>query len=95
MPPPNSVHVIVSTICRISFVCAQARIETKLRSAIGAGDLTGVAYTEVNVRVILWRFIANALELWHQCVRLALRFRYETSDNFPSAARGLGALSMT
>ena len=25
----NSVHVTVSTICRISFVCAQARIEMK------------------------------------------------------------------
>ena len=25
----NSVHVTVSTICRISFVCAQARIETE------------------------------------------------------------------
>ena len=25
----NSVHVTVSTICRISFVCTQARIETE------------------------------------------------------------------
>ncbi len=25
----NSVHVTVSTICRIGFVCAQARIETE------------------------------------------------------------------
>jgi hypothetical protein len=25
----NSVHVTVSTICRISFMCAQARIETE------------------------------------------------------------------
>ena len=25
----NSVHVTVSTICRISFVCAQARIEAE------------------------------------------------------------------
>jgi hypothetical protein len=30
LPPfPNSVHVNVSTICRIGFVCAQARIETE------------------------------------------------------------------
>jgi hypothetical protein len=27
--PFNSVHVTVSTICRIGLVCAQARIETE------------------------------------------------------------------
>jgi hypothetical protein len=59
----NSVHVTVSTICRISFVCAQARIETEKRRAIGADDLIGIAHIEVDVWVILRRFIPNALEL--------------------------------
>ena len=59
----NSVPVTVSTICRISFVCAQARIEAEWRSAIGADDLTGIAHVEVDVWVILRWFIPNALEL--------------------------------
>ncbi len=58
----NSVHV-VSAIRRISFVRAQARIETEQRRAVGADDLTGIADIEVNVWVILRRFIPNALEL--------------------------------
>src|SRR5260370_14484485 len=59
----NSVPVTVSTICRISFVCVQARIEAEYRRAIGADDLTGIAHLEVDVWVILRRFIPNALEL--------------------------------
>jgi hypothetical protein len=59
----DSVPVTVSTICRINFVCAQARIEAEYRRAIGADDLTGIAYLEVDVWVILRRFIPNALEL--------------------------------
>ena len=53
----NLVHVTVCTICRISFVCAQARIETEQRRAIGAADLTGIAHIEVDVWVILRRFM--------------------------------------
>src|SRR2546426_10985693 len=45
----NLVHVTVSTIWRISFVCAQARIETEYRRARGAADLTGIAHIEVDV----------------------------------------------
>ena len=59
----NSVHVTVSTICRISFVCTQARIETEERRAIGTDDLTGIVHIEVDVWVILRRLIPNALEL--------------------------------
>ena len=59
----NLVHVTVSTICRISFVCAQARIEAEQRRAIWADDLTGIAHIEVDVWVILRRFIPNAFEL--------------------------------
>ena len=59
----SSVHFTVSATCRISFVCAQARIEAEERRAIGADDLTGIAHPEVDVRVILRRFIPNALEL--------------------------------
>src|SRR5260370_12260375 len=58
-----SVPVTVSTICRISFVCAQARIEAEKRRAIGADDLTGIAHLEVDAWVILRRFFPNALEL--------------------------------
>ncbi len=59
----NSVPVTVSAICRISFVCAQARIEAEQRRAIWADDLTGIAHIEVDVWVILRRFIPNAFEL--------------------------------
>ena len=59
----NSVPVTVSTICRISFVCAQARIEAEKCRATGADDLTGIAHLEVDVWVILRRFSPNALEL--------------------------------
>ncbi len=44
-------------------MCAQARIETEYRRAIGTDDLTGIAHIEVDVWVILRRFILNALEL--------------------------------
>src|SRR6516164_790377 len=59
----NSVPVTISTICRISFVCAQARIEAEQRRAIGADDLAGIAHIKVDVGVILWRLIPDALEL--------------------------------
>src|SRR5216684_7325457 len=59
----SSVHFTVSATCRISFVCAQARIEAEERRAIGADDLTGIAHLEVDVWVILRWFIPNALEL--------------------------------
>src|SRR6266849_4844774 len=59
----SSVHFTVSATCRISFVCAQARIETEERRAIGADDLAGIAHLEVDVWVILRRFIPNSLEL--------------------------------
>jgi hypothetical protein len=42
---------------------AQAWIETELGRAIGAEDLTGIAHIEKDVRVILRRFVSNALEL--------------------------------
>ena len=63
--------------------------------AIGAADLTGIAHIEVDVWVILRRLIPNALEL--AAANAHDRdpdFIYETSDNFPSAARGLGARAM-
>ena len=56
-------RLIVSTIRRISFVCAQARIEAEQRGAVGADDLTGIADLEVDVWVVLRWFIPNALEL--------------------------------
>ena len=59
----SSVHFTVSAICRISFVCVQARIEAEKRRAIGTDDLTGIADLEVDVWVILRWFIPNALEL--------------------------------
>jgi hypothetical protein len=79
----NSVPIIVSTICRISFVCAQARIEAEKRRAIGADDLTGIAYLEIDVWLILRRFIPNALELaaanahdWHPHFIMKLRITF-------------------
>jgi hypothetical protein len=59
----NSVQVTVRTICGIGIVCAQARIETEQRRAVGADDLAGIADIEVDMRVILRRLLANALEL--------------------------------
>ena len=44
-------------------MCAQARIETEYRRAIGTDDLTGIAHIEVDVWVILRRHSPNALEL--------------------------------
>ena len=63
LPLSNSVHVNVGTICRIGLVCAQARIEKEQRRAIGTDDLTGIAHIEVDVWMILRRFVPNALEL--------------------------------
>jgi hypothetical protein len=59
----SSVHFTVSTICRISLVCTQARIEAEKRRAIGTDDLIGIADFEVDVWVVLRWFIPNALEL--------------------------------
>jgi len=79
----NSVPVTVGTICRISFECAQARIEAEKRRAIGADDLTGIAYLEIDVWVILRRFIPNALKLaaanahdWHPHFIMKLRITF-------------------
>src|SRR5271167_4996545 len=61
--PSFSLHLTVSTICRIGFVCAQARIETEHRRAIRADDLTCIAHIEVDMRVILRRLIPHTFEL--------------------------------
>jgi hypothetical protein len=58
-----SVSFFVVTIWRISFVCSQARIESVKRRTIRADDFSGLAHIEVNMRVILWRPIPDALEL--------------------------------